>query len=106
MNDNDVHKLRRVELLELLVEISKENDRLKAENESLKAQLDDKTIKINNCGSLAEAAVQICGVLEAAQNAADCYLENIRLMHKSDNNGIKDENIKIQRDLSEEEKKD
>ncbi len=81
MTDREAHKLKRVELLELLTELSKENDMLKKENGALRKQLDDKMLKIENCGSLAEAAIQICGVLEAAQKAADCYLENLKLMH-------------------------
>lgn len=39
MNDRDVHKLKRVELLELLLELSKENDKLKDENQKLKEKL-------------------------------------------------------------------
>lgn len=85
MTDREVHKLKRVELLELLLELSKENDKLKDENEKLKEKLNDKTLYIENCGSIAEAAMQLCGVFEAAQNAADCYLENIKLMHHREN---------------------
>ena len=85
MTDREVHKLKRVELLELLLELSKENDKLKDENEKLKEKLNDKTLYIVNCGSIAEAAMQLCGVFEAAQNAADCYLENIKLMHHREN---------------------
>lgn len=85
MTDREVHKLKRVELLELLLELSKENDKLKDENQKLKEKLNDKTLYIENCGSIAEAAMQLCGVFEAAQNAADCYLENIKLMHHREN---------------------
>ena len=68
-----------------MLELSKENDKLKDENEKLKEKLNDKTLYIVNCGSIAEAAMQLCGVFEAAQNAADCYLENIKLMHHREN---------------------
>lgn len=85
MTEREVHKLKRVELLELLLELSKENEKLRAENQELKDKLNSKTLQIENCGSLAEAALQICGVFEAAQNAADCYLENIKSMHKVEN---------------------
>lgn len=85
MTDREVHKLKRVELLELLLELSKENEKLKEENQELKEKLNDRALRIENCGSLAEAALRICGVFEAAQSAADCYLENIKSMHKSEN---------------------
>lgn len=78
MTDKELHRLKRSELLEILVEMSEENDRLKEENESLKNQLYDKNIKIENSGSIAEAALKLSGIFEAAQKAADCYLENIK----------------------------
>lgn len=85
MTDKEVRKLRKTELLELLIEISEENDRLKEEINRLHQQLEDRQLKIENCGSIAEASVLICGVLEAAQNAADCYLENIKHKYEEDN---------------------
>lgn len=78
MTDKELHRLKRSELLEILVELSEENDRLKEENQLLKNQLDDKNIKIANSGSIAEAALELSGIFEAAQRAADCYLENIK----------------------------
>lgn len=78
MTDKELHRLKRSELLEILVEMSEENDRLKEENESLKNQLCDKNIQIENSGSIAEAALKLSGIFEAAQKAADCYLENIK----------------------------
>lgn len=45
-------------------------------------KLDDKILTIENAGSLAEAAMRLNGVFEAAQKAADQYLENIRHMQQ------------------------
>ena len=78
MNGRDLRKLRRSELLELMLEFSKENDRLKAENRALKKQLDSREIRFRDAGSLAEAALAVSGVFEKAQEAADLYLTNIR----------------------------
>lgn len=85
MTDKEVRKLRKAELLEVLIELSEENNRLKEEIEDLKQQLKDRKLKLDNCGSIAEASILISGVLEAAQNAADCYLENIKRKSKEDN---------------------
>lgn len=78
MKQNDLKRLRRTDLLELLLELSKENDNLRKENQELKQQLEDRTIAIENSGTLAEAALQLSGVFEAAQNACDQYLQNIQ----------------------------
>ena len=42
------------------------------------AQLADRTIKINNAGSIAEASLQLSGIFEAAQDSCQLYIENIR----------------------------
>ena len=49
--------------------------------EALTRQLSDRVILKDNAGTLADAAIQINGVLAAAQTAADQYLENIERMH-------------------------
>jgi len=77
---NELKKLTRLELLELMYDQSKELDRLRAELEETKEKLAEKELQISEAGSLADAAVKISGVLEAAQNAADLYLQNIKRM--------------------------
>ena len=41
--------------------------------DKLKAELEEKNIKIRKTGSIAEASLKLNGVFEAAQNAADQY---------------------------------
>jgi chromosome segregation ATPase len=53
---------------------------LRTQKEELRAQLNDRTIIKENAGTLADAAAQINGVFEAAQNTAAQYLENIERM--------------------------
>lgn len=77
MTDKELRKLSRMDLLEILVEKSKENERLKLELEEVKKQLSDRMIKIEEAGSIAEAALKLNGIFEAAQAAADQYLENL-----------------------------
>lgn len=78
MTEKEVRKLSRLQLLEILVEQANEIEQLKAELKETKEQLADRKIVIEQSGSLAEAALRLNGVFEAAQRAADQYLENIR----------------------------
>lgn len=78
MIDKDLKKLSRADLLELLLEQRRENEKLRAQLKRAKALLTDREIEIENAGSIAEAALKLNGVFEAAQKAADQYLENVR----------------------------
>lgn len=78
MTTKELKKLSRTELLEMLLMQTKRVEELEAQLVEVKKQLEDKNIKIAKSGSVAEAALQLNGVFEAAQNAADQYLENIR----------------------------
>ena len=77
MTEKEVRKLSRLQLLEILVEQANEIEQLKAELKETKEQLADRKIVIEQSGSLAEAALRLNGVFEAAQRAADQYLEKI-----------------------------
>jgi len=78
MADRQLRKLRREELLQMLLEIEQENEQLAKENRRLREQLAQREIGIAEAGSLAEAALKLSGVFEAAQEAADLYVENVR----------------------------
>lgn len=88
MNDKKVLRLKKSELLEILVELSEENDRLKEENNTLKKQLEDRRVTISNCGSIAEASLRLHKIFEIAQQAADCYLENVKENYKSNDQEV------------------
>ena len=77
MTDKELRRLSRGELLEMLIAQAAENDQLKNRLEQAEAQLRDRKIAINNAGSLAEAALSLNGVFQAAEAAAQQYLENI-----------------------------
>ena len=76
-SDSNLKKLSRQELLEMLIAEEKRIEQLEAELEAARAALKDRTIKIENSGSIAEAALKLSGVFEAAQAAADLYMENM-----------------------------
>lgn len=87
MTDKELRKLTRAELLELLLAESKENRKLRAQIKELNEKLASREIEISNAGSLAEAALRLNGVFEAADQAARQYLENVRrISEESDTN--------------------
>ena len=77
MTDKELGKLRRSELLELLLEQAKETEQLRAELTKTQKRLESRELKLEQAGSIAEAALQVNGVFDAAQAAAAQYLENI-----------------------------
>jgi len=76
LHEKDLRKLGKVELLELLVEQSRENLVLKERLAKAEAELEARRIQIEQSGSIAEAALKLSGVFEAAQKAIDLYREN------------------------------
>lgn len=77
MTDKELQKLSRTELLELLLVQSRELDKKNQELESLRAQLQTRQIALSQAGNIAEAALRLNGIFEAAQAAADQYLESV-----------------------------
>ena len=55
MTDKELRKLNRSELLELMLEQSREIDRLQEELEETREALQERNLKIESCGSIAEA---------------------------------------------------
>ena len=78
MKDKELRHLSRSELLEMLLAQVNENKKLKMQLNEMQAQLDNRQIVMNEAGSIAEAALQLSGVFQAAETAAAQYLENIR----------------------------
>ena len=98
LTDRELKKLNKSELLEILIEVSDENEVLRKKNaelqkkldtlknqqpprEALRQELPKQAIPKQEIGSIAEVAVRVNGVFEAAQAAADQYLAAIRAMY-------------------------
>ena len=92
MTDKELKRLSRGELLEMLIQQSKELERLRKQLDAAESALQNREIAITNAGSIAEAALQLNGVFTAAQDACQQYMENI--CHLSQNQ----ERICAQRD--------
>lgn len=75
--DNPLRSLSKLELLELLAQQERELQALRAELAERDAQLAERRILLEQSGSIAEAALRLNGIFEAAQRAADQYLESI-----------------------------
>lgn len=78
MTDKELKRLKRVDLFELLIAQSRENDRLRAELEETRSKLESRELTLERAGSIAEAALQLNKVFEAAQAAADQYILSVK----------------------------
>ena len=74
MTDKELRRLSRAELIDILFELQTQNEALTAQNQDLTAQLENRKLEMSEAGSIAEAALRLNGVFEAAQAAADQYL--------------------------------
>ena len=80
MTEKELRRLSRRELLEMLITRTIENERLTEELQQAREELSDRKLIQDRAGSMAEAALQLNGVFEAADRAAREYLGNIRRM--------------------------
>ena len=82
MTEKELRKLGRADLLEVLLAQTQESERLRQRLEEAEARLTDRDLHVRQAGDLAHAVLAVNGVMEAAQNAAKQYLENIERMEK------------------------
>lgn len=91
MTDKELRKLSRGDLMQILLEQSKEIQALRDELAKKEAALEDKRILIENSGSIAEAALKLNGIFEAAEAACKQYTDNLREL-----NSRKEENVRTE----------
>ena len=77
MMDQELRHLTREDLLDIIYELQRRTQQVEQENETIRKQLADQTVKLEKAGSIAEAALALNGVFEAAQAAADQYLAQV-----------------------------
>ena len=78
MTDKELKKLRRVELLELLVEQTAEMEELRGQLRQAQQELKNREILLQQAGSIAEAALALNQVFEAADRAARDYVNSVK----------------------------
>lgn len=90
MNEKELKKLSRGELMELLLELSRENSRLQAQLEQTQEQFRSRVLLQNQAGSMAEEAMQLSGVFQAVDAACQLYKENYqRLVREMAKNALR-----------------
>ena len=77
MTEKELRRLRRAELLELLVEEGRVVERLQKEVTELRAEAEQRRIIVDKAGSIAEASLSLTRIFDEAQEASKLYLENI-----------------------------
>lgn len=75
MTDKELRRLGRPELIEIIYQLEKSQEENTQEIARLQARLQDRTLRLSEAGSIAQAALQVNGVMEAAQAAADQYVQ-------------------------------
>lgn len=101
MTEKELKRLSRADLLEMLVELKKENDNLTVQLESARNDLKDRKIKLSKAGSIAEAALRLNDVFEAADRAAAQYLENVRNAAPDKRAAVSADKLDLEREVIE-----
>lgn len=75
LTEKELRKLSRYQLLELLIIQTERANSLQKQLEAAQQKLNRREIEMTVVGSIAEASMKLSGVFEAAQRAAEMYLE-------------------------------
>lgn len=94
MAEKELKKMNRTELVEIIYALQQREEELKKENAVLQEKLNDRIVKIEQSGSIAEAVIVLNNIFQNAQNTADQYIESVRSAQASANE-------EVQRILSE-----
>lgn len=80
MTEKEFKKLNRKQLLELLLRQTERVETLEQELNETKQRLEDRKIIEMEAGSIAQAALRLNGIFEAAEAAAAQYVDNVRML--------------------------
>lgn len=81
MAKRELRRMNRMELIEIIYALKQHEEELEQQNAKLRRQLADRTLRLEQAGSIAEASLLLNRVFEAAQAAADQYLESIKAQY-------------------------
>ena len=94
MTDKELKKLRRVELLELLLDQAIEMERLQKQLEQAQEALACRQLQMKEAGSMADAALRLNDIFSSADRAAQDYLDSIRAMQEREQELLKQTEVK------------
>ena len=69
-------------LSDMLTRAEKQRDGYAENCREMQEMLNQRQIRLEKCGSIAEASLEIQGLMQSAQTAADVYINNIRRLNK------------------------
>lgn len=101
MADKELRRMSRPELIEIIYALKSNEEVLKKKNAQLHEQLDDRTIRMEKAGSIAEASLQLNDIFTVAQKAADEYLNSIKEANESMEDKQRAASIEADRVVSE-----
>lgn len=78
MTDKEFKRLRRSDLIDIIYEYQKNEEKMAAEIKELKEKLEAQEMKISKAGSIAEAVVSLNDLFETAQRTADQYIQKLQ----------------------------
>ena len=78
MTDKELSRLRRTELLEMLIAQGKEYARMQEQLKAAEKALHKRELTIEKAGTMADAAYQLNDVVGSTQRAVDLYIENVK----------------------------
>ena len=79
MTDKEFKRLSRSQLIDIIYQLQLKQEELTADNENLSKALADKRLRVSKAGNIADAALEIHNVMQAAQDAAAHYVEEIQI---------------------------
>ena len=82
MTDKEFKRLSRAQLIEIIYQLQLQIDKLNEEKQALENELEDKRLRLQSAGNIAQAALEINDCFRSAQNAAEQYLNEIKAIRE------------------------
>ena len=84
MTEKELLKLKRSEMLEIMLAQSREIDSLREQLDEANARVEDRELRLKDCGNIAEASLRLTNIFTEAQKAVDLYVENVKRLAAAD----------------------
>lgn len=91
MENKELRKLNRKDLLEILLEQTKRIEELEVELEQTKNELNERKVSLKEVGSLAEASLVLSNIFASADETARIYMDNIKELARKEERNVRKE---------------